>query len=135
MADDFISMLAREFSADGKDTFLLQLRTDLNWDKAAFTRLTKAMLACCQAYDAQERRAAGVGESADMTPLPRWLADGFWYLDAFVRDWTTHPAWTERTAREQDYYDAAYERLHALAYWFFTGDCPYLDPVKGFAPM
>jgi hypothetical protein len=134
MADDYISVLAHEFSA-GEGSFLLQLRVQLIWDKVAFTRLIESMLACCWAYDAHERRTAGVGHSADTALLPRWLAEGFWYVGWFVRDWTTHPAWAERTAPEQDYYDAAYERLGDLAYWFFSGDSPYTDPAKGFAPM
>jgi hypothetical protein len=134
MADDYVSILAHEFSA-GEGSFLLQLRVYLTWDKAAFTRLTQAMLSCCQAYDARERRAAHVGSGADTTPLPRWLAEGFWYVGPFVRDWTTHPAWQERLAPEQGYYDAAYERLDMLAYWFFTGDSPYTDPARGFTPL
>jgi len=134
MADDYSSVLAHEFSA-GDGSFLLQLRTAMMWNKAAFTRLTEAMLACCWAHDARERRAERVGVGADTTPLLRWLADGFWYVSWFVRDWTTHPAWAERTAPEQRYYDAAYERLFMLAAWFFDGDCPYTDPAQGFAPM
>jgi hypothetical protein len=66
---------------------------------------------------------------------PRWHVEGFWLLSRFVRDWTTHPAWKDRTAPHQDSYDKAYERLNALADWFFTGVCPYKDPNKGFAPM
>jgi hypothetical protein len=71
----------------------------------------------------------------DKTRLPRWLAEGFWYLSFFVREWTTHPAWKERTAREQDYYDRTYERLQDLAAWFFAGHRLYADPNNGFASM
>jgi hypothetical protein len=134
MADDYSSVLAHEFSA-GEGSALLQLRVHLIWDKVAFARLTDAMLACCKVYNAHDRRVAGVGYGADVTPLPRWLADGLWYVGWFVRDWTTHPAWAERTAPEQSYYDDAYERVFMLAEWFFTGDCSYTDPDKGFAPM
>jgi hypothetical protein len=56
-------------------------------------------------------------------------------LGVFVRDWTTHPAWTKRTAPEQQYYAAAYERLRFLAEWFFTGQCPFKDTALAFAPM
>ncbi|HEV2459141.1 MAG TPA: hypothetical protein VGS80_12330 [Ktedonobacterales bacterium] len=134
MADDYSAVLAHELSA-GEGSFLLQLRVQWTWDKAAFTRLTEAMLACCRAYDAHVRRAAGGGYGAAATPLPRWLAEGFGYVSTFVREWTTHPAWAERTAPEQGYYDAAYRRLFMLAEWFFTGNCPYTDPDQGFAPM
>lgn len=135
MAEDFTAVLAREFAAE-EGTFLLQLRGEMRWDKAAFTRLVEAMLACCRAYDEGETTQLAMwGASGERKRLPRWLAEGFWYSSWFVRDWTTHPAWRERTAWEQDYYDAAYERLHALADWFFSGQCPYSDQAKGFAQL
>ncbi len=120
MNDDDLAVLAHEFSAD-EGSFLEKMYR-LKWDKGAFTRLTNAMFACCQAYDAAEQRARGADRGLDTTPVPRWLADGFWYVSADVRDFTMH--WKEVTGPEQDYYDAAYERLHLLAYWFFTGDSP-----------
>lgn len=134
MPDDYVSVLEHEFNAH-KGSFLLGIRVYLTWDKAAFNRLTQAMLACCRAYDARDRRAAGIGSGADTMCLPRWLADGFWYVGTFVRDWTTHPAWHDTTRLEQDYYNDAYGRLHWLAEWFFTGDCPVTDPDRVFAPM
>lgn len=134
MADDYLAVLAREFVAD-EGTFLLQLRCDMTWDKVAFTRLTEAMLACCQAYDAAEKRAQGIGFNRDETCLPRWLAEGFWWCSTFIREWTTHPAWVKRTRLEQEYFDKAYERLHDLAFWFFTGMSPYTNDGPGFAPM
>ena len=134
MADDYTSVLAHEFEArDG--SFLLQLRVELRWDKAAFTRLTEAMRACCQAYDEGNVPAAVLEPSREPQMVPRWLADGYYYLSTFVRDWTTHPAWAKQTAPEQEYYDAAYERLHFLAEWFFSGQCPFRDPIVGFVPM
>ena len=134
MPDDYSTVLRNEFCAN-EGSFLLQLRVNLTWDKAAFTRLTEAMLACCKAYDAVDRRAAGIGSGADTTCLPRWIAEGFWYVSWFVKSWTTHPAWAERTKPEQEYYDRAYERLFDLAFWFFTGDSPYEHPDKAFASM
>ncbi len=134
IADDYYTVLEHEFLADD-GSFLLQLRCNLTWDKAAFTRLTDAMLACCKAYDARDQRPTLMDSAYDKTRLPRWLAEGFWYLSFFVRDWTTHPSWKETTAPEQDYYDRAYERLYMLAAWFFTGHCPSIDPDKGFASM
>jgi hypothetical protein len=119
MTNDFLTVLAHEFSA-GEGSFLEQMYK-LTWDKAAFTRLTEAMFACCQAFDAHERRPTGVDDGLDTTPVPRWLADGYWYVSADVRHFTLHPAWKSTTALEQGYYDAAYERLYLLAYWFFTG--------------
>ena len=134
MTSDYTSVLAHEFSA-GEGSFLLQLRTDMRWDKTAFSRLTEGMLACCRAYDIGNPQPTLFGPAYDTARLPRWLAEGFWYVGTFVRDWTSHSAWSARKAREQNYYDEAYYRLFMLGAWFFTGRCPYADPDRGFAPM
>jgi hypothetical protein len=43
--------------------------------------------------------------------LPSWLAEMFWYLSHFARDWTSHPAWDADRAREPEYFRKAYRRL------------------------
>ncbi|MGO8947050.1 MAG: hypothetical protein ACLQUY_05185 [Ktedonobacterales bacterium] len=129
----YSTVLWHEFNAE-EGSFLLQLRCDLVWDRAAFTRLTDAMLACCQAYDEGKQRSTVLRQVSDPTYVPRWLAEGFWYVLSFVEGHTSHPAWKGKIAADPSYYDRAYERLHALAEWFFTGYGP-LDPVKFFAPM
>lgn len=132
MRDDYLSVLRREFSAE-EGSFLLELRGNV-WDKAAFTRLTEAMLECCRAYDRTQPPTL-FGHVYDTETVPRWLAEGFWYVDTFVRGHTSHPAWDDKKRREPDYYEAAYERLFDLADWFFTGQCPSLDPNRTFTPM
>jgi hypothetical protein len=134
MADNYRDILKSEFAAE-EGSFLLQIRVHMQWDAAAFSRLTQAMLECCEEFDARDKHTTGATYANDSSCLPRWLAEGFWYVSWFIRNWTTHPAWKDRTAPHQDYYDRAYERLHMLADWFFTGDCPYADPTKGFVPM
>lgn len=93
------------------------------------------MLACCQAYDEGNKSPTLLGRAYDPQYLPRWLAEGFWYVATFVEGHTSHPAWKKTIAVDQSYYDKAYERLRDLADWFFTGHCGYLDPEKHFAPM
>ena len=104
-------------AADG--SFLIQLRPALEWDKAAFTRLTTAMRSCCERTHRDDT-------------LPRWIAQGFWYVPTFVRDWTTHPNFPQVHAPE--YYEQAYRRLDDLAYWYFFGESPYLGNT-GFDPL
>lgn len=134
MNDDYLAVLAHEF-APGEGSFLESMY-QLRWDKAAFTRLTDAMVACCRALDVPGTRPAGNAvEDLDSTPIPRWLADGFWYVSAGVREFTRQEAWKPITTQEQGYYDTAYERLYMLASWFFTGLCPYTDPSQDLAPM
>jgi hypothetical protein len=107
---DWQDVLRKEFDAS-EGSFLLQLRCDLIWDKAAFTRLTNAMQACAAAH-----------ESCDL--LPRWVADGFWYVNDFVKSHSTHPSF--KRPFEVSYYESAYQRLWDLAYWLFSGTYPYL---------
>src|SRR5215469_13257297 len=132
MEEEYITILRHEFSA-GEGSFLLKLRVNHRWDKFAFDRLTEAMLQCCKHYmqetslpeqaklfplseSLQEQYVqAQIGQmqhiQAQEMLLPRWLAEGFWYLSTFVPGHTSHPAWQEQRTREQAYFDKAYCRL------------------------
>jgi hypothetical protein len=98
-----------EFEA-GDGSFLSQLRPNLIWDRAAFSRMTDAMRECAADHEQSDSR-------------PQWLAEGFWFLSAFVRDWSSHSNFPK--AFDISYYEAAYQRLDDLAYWFFRGESPY----------
>ena len=73
-ADDCESILRSEFEGLENSAFLLQLRINLTWDVAAFSRLITAMEACALAHE-------------EASTLPRWIAEGFWYYGYFVREW------------------------------------------------
>jgi hypothetical protein len=113
--EDYLQILKHEFDAE-EDSFLTQLRCNFYWDKNAFGRLTNAMKICCENYDKKEL-------------LERWMAEGFWFVQYFVKSHTSHPDFPKPYAPV--YYEKAYERLDDLAYWFFLGQSPYLDE-KGF---
>ena len=115
---DAETILRREFSAE-EGSFLLQLRVELVWDREAFSRLTKAMLDYVRTLE-------------DRESLPRWAAEGFWYLSGVVRDWSTHANFPRR--HPEAYYQAACERLDLLADWLFTGVCP-LENGADFEPI
>jgi hypothetical protein len=105
---EYKPILRHEFTAaDG--SFLLQLRCDLTWDQAAFSRLVLAMEQCAAAH-------------AGRDVIERWVAEGFWYLEQFVPDWSTHPNFPR--PHGEKYYEAAYQRLRDLSYWLFVGDSP-----------
>ena len=116
--DNYLLVLRNEFEA-GEGSFLIQLRPHLEWNKASFSRLVAAMQKCCQEY-------------SDADSLDRWMAQGFWYVPWFVRDWTTHESFPRIHAA--GYYDKAYQRLDDLAYWFFFGESPY-EKGTGFEPL
>lgn len=105
---------------DAEDgSFLIKLRIDLEWDKNAFNRLTEEMYRYVRERDHD-------------SPIPRWIADGFWYLDSWVREWSSHEAFPR--PHGDVYYEAAYERLHALAFWLFTGS-PMHEGEEAYAPL
>lgn len=112
-SDDYEPRLRAEF-VEAEHSFLLQLRCELTWNTAAFSRLIVAMEACASAH-------------AGTDTLPRWVAEGFWYYSYFVKEWSSHPNFP----REHDpsYYEAAHERLRDLAYWLFVGKSPYIKPL------
>jgi hypothetical protein len=116
--DNYLLLLRNEFEA-GEGSFLIQIRPDLNWDKASFSRLITVMQRCCHEY-------------SESDTLDRWMSEGFWYVPIFVRDWTTNPSFPR--VHQPEYYQKAYQRLDDLAYWFFIGESPY-QAGKGFDPM
>jgi hypothetical protein len=71
--DDYYTVLQQEFAAE-EGSFLCQLHYRV-WDKAAFTRVTNAMLACCLAYDEDNQPPTLFGQAYDTTRLPRWLTE------------------------------------------------------------
>lgn len=131
MGPDYRSILWNEFFAE-EGSFLLQLRVDFYWDKAAFDRLTEAMRECCKDYE-REQRTEEQRMLAIETMLPRWLASGFWYLSVFVPSHISHPVWKEKLAREPEYFHKACDRLQSLASWFFEGQSPWDEEEKGWA--
>ena len=116
--DETLGVLRNELEA-GDGSFLIQMRVHLEWDREAFTRLTEAMRAYCEAH---------TGDKV----IERWVAASFHYLSHAVRDWTTHPNFPRPYAPE--YYEKAYERLSDLAYYCLEGESPYLSGT-GFEPL
>lgn len=104
------AILRREFNAE-EGSFILQARVWLKWDWDAFRRLTSAM------YDVAD-------EVKGKPSVETWIAEGFWYCDTFISDWTSHPNFPRPP--EKAHQDAI-ELVHDLAYLLFTGESPYKD--------
>ena len=111
-------VLRREFAGE-EGSFLFTLRMEFMWDRDAFSLLTEAMRLSCELH-------------GDIPVLERWLAEGFWFLATFVQGHSQHPDF--RLVYEPAYYAQAYERLWALADWFFRGYSPYMTGT-GFEPL
>jgi hypothetical protein len=109
--DDWQAILRSEFDAE-EGSFLLKMRCELAWDVDVFERVSSAMASCCRAKE---------GDGL----IERWISEGFWYYSWAVKDWTTHPNFPRYHVAE--YYQAAYEYLNDLAFWFFVGESPWTD--------
>lgn len=107
--EDFMAILKNEFEA-GESSFLIKLRPQLEWDKAAFNRLTSAMKLCAQSNSSDPK-------------LERRVAEGFWSMSWFVRSWATHTNFPK--VHSAEYYESAFARLDDLAYLYFKGYSPY----------
>ncbi|MBB2948976.1 hypothetical protein FB565_008762 [Actinoplanes lutulentus] len=110
--DDALTVLRQEFDAT-EGSFLLRVRCDLVWDRAAFSRLERAMRVSCEQYESRD-------------DLPRWLVEGFWDVSQSVADWTAHPNFPR--PHPAQYYEDCLARLQDLADWFFRGWHPYQQP-------
>ncbi|MEV6370423.1 hypothetical protein AB0L86_26420 [Micromonospora musae] len=109
---DALTVLRREFeSVEG--SFLLRLRGELVWDRAAFSRLEQAMRVECEQREGHD-------------DLPRWMAEGFYEFSHFVAEWTGHPSFPRPEPAQ--YYQDCLERLRDLADWFFRGWHAYQEP-------
>lgn len=104
-----MTVLKNEFEA-GEGSFLIKLRPQMEWDKAAFNRLTSAMKRCAESKSNDQK-------------LERWEAEGFWFVPRFVREWATHPNFPK--VHSTECYDKAFTRLDDLAFWYFAGQSPY----------
>lgn len=114
---DYEPILRHEFTEADGGSFMLKLRLELEWDRDSFSKLIAAMERCARDHEGRPQ-------------IDRWVAEGFWYLGWFVRDWSSHPHFPR--PHGEAYYSAAYERLHDLAWWLFFGESPYLKraPLK-----
>jgi hypothetical protein len=110
--DDALMVLRQEFEAV-EGSFLLRLRGDLAWDRAAFSRLERAMRLVCVQQEGYD-------------DVPRWMAEGFYDVSHFVAEWTSHPNFPRPEPAE--YYQDCLERLRDLADWFFRGWHAYQEP-------
>ncbi len=56
--------------------------------------------------------------------IETWIAQGFWYCDTWIREWTSHPNFPKPPEPE---YSDALELIHDLAFLLFSGESPYQD--------
>jgi hypothetical protein len=61
---------------------------------------------------------------AQIANLETWIAQGFWFCDTWIADWTRHPNFPRPP---EDAYRDAINLVHDLSYFMFFGYSPYKD--------
>lgn len=103
-------ILQQEFN--GEDgSFLIQLRCDFHWDKSAFYRLITTMYQVANDFEHSDN-------------LPKWIAQGFWYVEWFTKNWTEHQNFPKP---ESNYHTNALETLQNLSWYLFVGEKVEID--------
>ncbi|CAM1372912.1 hypothetical protein [Tenacibaculum xiamenense] len=101
--------LIDELNAE-EGSFLLELRTELNWNHNAFLNLLIKLSEECKKITKKSK-------------LNRNIAEGVWYISYFIQDWSSHTNFPKKFPKE--YYIKAYELIHDLASYYFSGHSPY----------
>ncbi|NHN24414.1 hypothetical protein FIA58_001895 [Flavobacterium jejuense] len=91
-------------------SFLLELRTDLNWNHSSFINLLTELNNEC-------KRTNGIPN------LSREIASGIWYISDFIKSWTEHKNFPKIYTHE--YYEKSYELISDLANTYFMSESPY----------
>lgn len=91
-------------------SFLLELRSELNWNHNAFMNLLTELFA-------EYKRTKANPE------LSRDIASGIWYISNFIENWTEHEDFPKIYSNK--YYEMAYELIYDFAYAYFMSEIPY----------
>ena len=91
-------------------SFLLELRTYLNWNHDSFINLLTELNKECK-------------RTKENLNLSRDTASGIWYISDFIKNWTEHQNFPKEFAEK--YYEKAYELINDLAYTYFMAESPY----------
>ena len=91
-------------------SFLLELRTDLNWNHNSFINLLTEINNECK-------------RTKENPNLPRDIASGIWHISDFIKSWTEHQNFPKKYSAE--YYEKSYGLITDLAYSYFMSESPY----------
>ncbi len=112
--EDITQQLLHELEGE-KESFILHLRVDLDWDHVHLVKVFKLMVKYIQQLE-------------PTAPLERHIASGFWFFTNFVKDWSSHDNFRSRNAYPELYYQGMYELIFLLTDWYFSGECPFVEP-------
>jgi hypothetical protein len=102
--------LKRQFDSE-EGSFMLIVYNERRWDWDEFKKLTWSMYQVAH-------------ESQRQSTIETWIAQGFWYCDTWIRDFTRHPDFPHP---ERQAHNNAIELISNLAYFLFCGESPFID--------
>jgi len=91
-------------------SFLLELRTEFNWNHKSFVNLMTEL-------NNESNKTKNDSE------LSREITSGFWYVSDFIKNWTEHENFIKKLPTE--YYNKAYELINDIVYTYFMSESPY----------
>ncbi|WP_438449454.1 hypothetical protein [Gorillibacterium sp. sgz5001074] len=95
------------------DSFLIDFRIKLEWNHNKFVNLLKLLNDYCIS-------------TSENKILDRKFAAGIYYISIFIPDWSSHENFRSINKMKREYYIEAYELLHYLTSWYFSGNFPFI---------
>ncbi len=97
-----------------KGSFILELRTNLNWNHTAFVNLMIKLY------------RESLKTKKDKT-LEREIASGVWFISTFIKSFTSHKDFPKKYSLE--YYSKAYELINDITWTYFMVDSPFNSEI------
>lgn len=113
MKNELTEELLYEFNGE-ENSFLITIRCDLEWSHAKFIKLLNTMRDYCKQKQSRD-------------PLDKEIAQGFWFVTWFIKDWTSHSGFRNGNKFSDDYYTQSYKFIHDLSYWYFMNEPIYVE--------
>lgn len=102
MTSEINEELLYEFRGE-ENSFLIAIRCDLEWSHAKFVKLLNTMNNYCKQKHSSD-------------PLDKEIAQGFWFVSWYIKDWTSHSGFRNANKFHDDYYTHSYELIHNFSY-------------------
>lgn len=113
MSNNLIDELLYEFRGE-KESFLITIRCDLEWSHDKFIKFLSTIRNYCKHRQLSNQ-------------LDKEIAQGFWFISWFIKDWTSHPDFRKANKFSDNYYTESYELIHDLSWWYFMEEPIYIE--------
>lgn len=113
MTNEITEVLLYEFRGE-ENTFLITIRCDLEWSHTKFIEFLNSMRNYCKHKQEED-------------PLDKEIAQGFWFVSSYIREWTSHPDFRKANKFSDDYYTQSYDLIYDLSYWYFMEEPIFIE--------